>query len=256
VTPQEEMRRLSRRGFLWTGVALLGGYGGVKYLASRSDAGGTPWPFRRAMETNEGIWHDGLNDRLAPTYDRSRITALRQNGDEGLGDDFDPSTWKLSVEGIAGEDGAKEFTLEQIKAFPRVEMVTEMCCIEGWSIVVHWAGTRLRDFMEKYPPATQSGDPPDLHRSPQELVRYVAMETPDDGYYVGLDMQSALHPQTLLCYEMNGQPLTPEHGAPLRLAIPVKYGIKNIKRIGTIRYTDDRPKDYWAEQGYDWYAGL
>ena len=113
--------------------------------------------------------------------------------------------------------------------------------------------------MAKYPPATQSGNDPDVHKRPEDLVRYVAMETPDGGYYVGLDMASALHPQTLLCYEMNGKPLDEldeDHGAPLRLAIPVKYGIKNIKRIGTIRYTDDRPKDYWAEQGYDWYAGL
>jgi DMSO/TMAO reductase YedYZ molybdopterin-dependent catalytic subunit len=68
-------------------------------------------------------------------------------------------------------------------------------------------------------------------------------------------MASALHPQTLLCYEMGGQPLTPDHGAPLRLVIPVKYGIKNLKQIGTIRFTDHRPADYWAERGYDWYAG-
>jgi len=55
---------------------------------------------------------------------------------------------------------------------------------------------------------------------------------------------------------MNGEPLTIEHGAPLRLVIPVKYGIKSIKRIGVIRFTDERPKDFWAEQDYDWYAGL
>jgi DMSO/TMAO reductase YedYZ molybdopterin-dependent catalytic subunit len=54
---------------------------------------------------------------------------------------------------------------------------------------------------------------------------------------------------------MNGKPLTAEHGAPLRLAIPVKYGIKNIKNIGKIKFTDERPRDYWAERGYDWYAG-
>jgi DMSO/TMAO reductase YedYZ molybdopterin-dependent catalytic subunit len=74
-------------------------------------------------------------------------------------------------------------------------------------------------------------------------------------YYVGLDIESALHPQTLLCYEMNGLPLTLAHGAPLRLFTPVKYGIKSIKRIGTIRFTNQRPRDYWAERGYDWYAG-
>jgi DMSO/TMAO reductase YedYZ molybdopterin-dependent catalytic subunit len=83
----------------------------------------------------------------------------------------------------------------------------------------------------------------------------VSLETPGRGYYVGLDIESALHPQTLLAYEMNGAPLQPMHGAPLRLAIPVKYGIKNIKRIGTIRYTNVRPADFWAERGYDWYAG-
>ena len=63
-------------------------------------------------------------------------------------------------------------------------------------------------------------------------------------------------PQTLLCYEMNGEPLNLDPGAPLRLAIPVKYGIKNIKRIGTIKFTNERPADYWAEQGYDYYSGL
>ena len=68
-------------------------------------------------------------------------------------------------------------------------------------------------------------------------------------------MKSALHPQTLLAYEQNGKPLAEEHGAPLRLVIPVKYGIKNIKRIGKIEYTNERPADYWAEEGYDWFAG-
>jgi DMSO/TMAO reductase YedYZ molybdopterin-dependent catalytic subunit len=82
------------------------------------------------------------------------------------------------------------------------------------------------------------------------------MMTPDGEFYVGLDMDSLMQPQSLLCYEMNGQPLTPAHGAPLRLVIPVKYGYKNIKRIGTIRFTATRPADYWAEQGYDWYAGM
>jgi DMSO/TMAO reductase YedYZ molybdopterin-dependent catalytic subunit len=68
-------------------------------------------------------------------------------------------------------------------------------------------------------------------------------------------MPSILHPQTLLAYEMNGAPLRPEHGAPLRLASPTKYGIKQIKRIGRIEFTQDRPRDYWAESGYDWYSG-
>ena len=100
-------------------------------------------------------------------------------------------------------------------------------------MIVKWTGTRLADLMAKYPPATR--------------VQYVGMETPDRGYYVGLDMQSAMHPQTLLAYALNDEPLSMAHGAPLRLAIPVKYGIKNIKRVGVIRYTNVRPADFWAE---------
>jgi len=65
-----------------------------------------------------------------------------------------------------------------------------------------------------------------------------------------------LHPQTLLAYEVEGEPLDLEHGAPLRLAAPSKYGIKQLKRIGTLQFTNDQPTDYWGERGYDWYAQL
>ncbi len=146
-------------------------------------------------------------------------------------------------------------TLDDIKRLPRYEMTTELKCIEGWSTVVNWAGARLSDFMEQYQPATRDRSAPDVRNRPDALVRYVSLETPDAGYYVGLDMPSALHPQTLLCYEMNGQPLAAEHGAPLRLVTPLKYGIKHLKRIGKISFTDTRPADFWAEQGYDWYSG-
>jgi DMSO/TMAO reductase YedYZ molybdopterin-dependent catalytic subunit len=121
-------------------------------------------------------------------------------------------------------------------------MTTEFKCIEGWSVIVNWAGVRVSDLVKKY------GDQ-------SRLPRYVSMSTPDSGYFVGWDIESIMHPQTLLAYEMNGKPLASEHGAPLRLASPLKYGIKQIKRIGRIEFTNERPRDYWAEQGYDWYAG-
>lgn len=146
-------------------------------------------------------------------------------------------------------------TLDDIKGLPRVEMTTELKCIEGWSVIVHWAGTRFADFANAFQPATRTGSAPDVRKRPADLVRYASLTTPNGGYYVGLDMASALHPQSLLCYEMNGVPLTLEHGAPLRLYIPVKYGIKSIKRIGRIAFTDTRPADFWAERGYDWYSG-
>ena len=78
---------------------------------------------------------------------------------------------------------------------------------------------------------------------------YVGMKTPDGTYYVGLDMASAMHPQTLLAYEMNDKLLPLQNGAPLRLIIPVKYGIKNLKRIGSITFSNSRPHDYWGRTG-------
>lgn len=145
-------------------------------------------------------------------------------------------------------------TIDDIKSLPRTEMTTELKCIEGWSVIVNWTGVRFSDFLQRYMPKTSNGSESDFSR-PNEFMRYVSMITPDGGYYVGMDMPSMLHPQTLLAYEMNGAPLTMEYGAPLRLVTATKYGIKQIKRIGRITFTDERPADFWAERGYDWYAG-
>lgn len=104
-----------------------------------------------------------------------------------------------------------------------------------------FSGTRFTDFMEE-------------RRLPR--TGYVGLETPRREYYVSLDMESMLHPQTLLVDRMNGETLSSAHGAPLRLFTPVKYGFKCLKRIAAIRFADERPPDYWEERGYDWYAGL
>jgi Oxidoreductase molybdopterin binding domain len=138
-------------------------------------------------------------------------------------------------------------TMEDIRKLPHHELVTEFKCIEGWSEIASWGGARLADLVAAYPPARLANG---------RLPRYVYMETPDGDYYCGYDMAVALHPQSLLVYEMGGRPITRWHGAPLRLHSPLKYGYKQIKRIGLIAYTDMKPDDYWTKLGYDWYAGL
>src|SRR5437588_3817954 len=231
----KQVRRMSRRGFFVAGVSAIAAYGGWRWLNHASRIGQTPWPLRRTLETNEKLAEAYFSPkRLSPTFPPSALTNARINGGIGLSANNDPNTWRLNVAGNA-------LSLADIQAFPKREMITEFRCIEGWSYLAKWSGARLADVMAKFPP------PPD--------ARYVAMETAGREYYVGLDMQSAMHPQTLLAYELNDQPRTWQHGAPLRLAIPVKYGIKNIKRMAAIRYANDRPADFWAERGYDWYAG-
>jgi molybdopterin-dependent oxidoreductase-like protein protein len=137
-------------------------------------------------------------------------------------------------------------TMEDILQLPRHELVTQFKCIEGWSQIVHWAGVKMADFLEAFPP--------ELHNVKEP--KFVYMETPDGDYYTGYDIDVCRHPQTLLVTEMMGAPLTQYHGAPLRLHMPTKYGYKQIKRIGLIHYTNERPDDYWTKLGYDWYAGL
>jgi hypothetical protein len=90
----------------------------------------------------------------------------------------------------------------------------------------------------------------------QAAKQFTGLVTPDGGYYVGIDNKSMMHPQTLLCYELNDKPLPMNQGYPLRLIIPVKYGVKHIKRIGSIFFSNIRPPDYWHERGYDYYCGL
>jgi hypothetical protein len=138
-------------------------------------------------------------------------------------------------------------TLDDLKMLPHRELVTEFKCIEGWSEVVHWGGVRLLDLIDAYPPVKDAQG---------RLPKYVYMETPYGDYYCGYNMAACTHPQSLLAMEMSGAPLSQQHGAPLRLHMPIKYGYKQIKRVALIHYTDTKPDDYWTKLGYDWYAGL
>jgi hypothetical protein len=253
LTPEEQIKRFSRRSFVWAGIAVVAGYETFHWLNSTEPSEkeqalpatnytGLIPPLRAGLDFNEGLMEKLYSsNRLSPTFKDSDVTPERTNGDVGLDEDYDPSTWKLNLSLTPGSDG-QIITLDEIKKLPRQEFVTELKCIEGWSIFVKWAGARFIDFHEKHP------TPPG--------TTHVYMATPDEQYYVSIELPSMLHPQTLLCYEMNGQPLTLEHGAPLRLVIPHKYGVKNIKRLAIMRYASSRQKDYWAELGYDWYAGL
>jgi hypothetical protein len=147
-------------------------------------------------------------------------------------------------------------TIADVQNLPHVEMVTEFKCIEGWSEIVYWGGARLRDFLGAFPPQERSEAQVASTELAAGIPKYVGFNTPDGQYYVGIEREVAIHPQTLLAYELNGHALTPDHGAPLRLVTPLKYGIKQLKQIGRITYTSVRPHDYWHERGYDYYAGL
>jgi DMSO/TMAO reductase YedYZ molybdopterin-dependent catalytic subunit len=247
VLPDEEARQKlkskTRRSFLIGGAGAAAALGFYQWVTSAEDQDEVPWPQRRVLDANGKLAHAYLNDdHLMPTYSPAQIGGVKPNGNIGMEQPL-AGDWHLEVSGEGMREPAR-FTLADIKALPKAEMITRFCCIEGWSGIAHWGGVRFSDFTKQF---FQENAP---------VPPYVYMATADEGYYVGLDRKSALHPQTLLAYEQNGKPLEERRGAPLRLVIPVKYGIKNIKRIGLIKYMNDKPGDYWAEEGYDWFAGL
>ncbi len=148
--------------------------------------------------------------------------------------------WTLTVGGAVQKPG--EYKLDQIQALPRIRQNTRHVCVEGWDVVGRFGGARFSDFLRLIGADTSA--------------RYITVGCADD-YYESLDMATALHPQTLLCYEMYDRPLTREHGAPLRLSVPTKIGYKQAKYLTDLKVTNVLDKvGYWEDQGYSSFYGL
>ena len=215
-----------------------------KRIHQQPEEAGLVKPLRKVLDANETIFAGIFPaNNLSAGYKRSVVVPrARVNGADGLQEPLDTANWKLHVVKDSGD--TLSITLDEIKALPKTEVIFDFKCIEGWSQVTHWGGVKFSDFIKKY--------------GLQKLskMKYTGMQTPDGKYYVGIDMKSMMHPQTILCYEINGKPLPLNQGYPLRLIIPVKYGVKHLKRIGSVYFANERPKDFWYERGYDYYCGL
>ncbi|RAK02508.1 molybdopterin-dependent oxidoreductase-like protein [Larkinella arboricola] len=244
----QQIRRRMLKAFGWFGLASLVPYGVWKWIRSQPKEAGLPKVFRKVLNTNEQLANGYFsNAHLAPTFPKEMAAKnVRVNGKDGLRSALDKDVWRLQVERPGQQP--LSISLDELKALPKQEIIFQFKCIEGWSQIQHWGGVNFAEFVKKYQLGKKDGS--------EEWYSYVGMKTPDGGYYVGIDTPSALHPQTILAYEMNDEPLTDLHGAPLRLIIPVKYGVKNLKRIGSIWFSDERPRDFWAERGYDYHVGL
>jgi len=86
-------------------------------------------------------------------------------------------------------------------------------------------------------------------------AEYVDFKSFDSGYHESWDIESAMHPQTLVVYGHEGRLLEPGYGAPARLHSPIKLGYKSTKYLTQIVFLPYRTGGYWSDQGYDWYAG-
>ena len=180
--------------------------------------------------------------RLAPEYTDNEMTpeeGFRVNAKDLEDPDVDLPQWTLTVEGLVARPGI--LTLERVASLAKRVMNTRHCCVEGWSMIPKWGGTPLRNLLQIV--------------GADMNAKYVAVECVDN-YTTSFDMPSVLHPQTLLCYEAYGKPLSISHGAPVRIVMPTKLGYKSAKWVQKLIVTNDKPGGYWEDQGYDWFAGL
>ena len=188
--------------------------------------------------------------RTVRTYGRGDLTPLRNNYNGATPKpDYIPG-WNLRVSGLASGKTKTLAIGDLLGRFQRHEQITRLVCVEGWSAVAWWGGLRFADFLAAYPPA------PGAKWAAIESGVNLDGDGQSDPYYVSIDLPTARHPQALLATHKDGQPLPVEHGAPLRLLVPMKLGLKNVKAITAIEYSNEEPRDYWAERGYSKYDGL
>jgi len=206
-------------------------------------------PFQRSLLKAGLSFSDWSSARLfrsghlAPVFANSELTPFEKFpiNDYDVDDPgVDLAKWTLNAAGAVKKPG--DYSLAQIQSLPVVRQNTRHVCIEGWDVIGRFGGTRLSDFLSLIGADT--------------TAHFIYVECADD-YYESLDMATALHPQTLLCYEMYERPLTAEHGAPLRLQIPTKIGYKQAKYLTSLKVTNVLEKvGYWEDQGYSSFYGL
>ena len=233
---KRNFKKISRRELLkLTPIAVLGAFAIPKLQGPLLNAG-----LRFSDWASSKLFRPG---HLATTFSDSELTPfgkfpINDYDVDDPGVDFD--RWNLTVAGAVQKPG--NYRIAQIQALPRFRQNTRHVCVEGWDVIGRFGGARLSDFLKLI--------------GADLTARFVYVECADN-YYESLDMATALHPQTLLCYEMYEQPLTREHGAPLRLAIPTKIGYKQAKYLTDLKVTNMLERvGYWEDQGYSSFYGL
>ncbi len=256
------LRYLTRRDVLLFGAGAVAALAGGGFLLPQEtlsrlgvrrnkDSPGKEWFLNRALRIDDDVAEALYSEnRRVPTYTKSQITPLKNNYNGATPDPGYISGWNLILDGLASGLSISLDIRNLTTRFSVHEQITRLVCVEGWSAVAWWAGLRFDDLLRAYPPMSQA-----------KWARVESSVNLDDSgdpdpYFMSIDLATARHAQTLLATHFNGQPLTVDHGAPLRLLVPVKLGLKNVKAITKITYSAEEPRDYWAERGYSRYDGI
>jgi DMSO/TMAO reductase YedYZ molybdopterin-dependent catalytic subunit len=193
-------------------------------------------------------WNDGVQEaifrpnHLAPTFSASQVVKPpRFNAYYDIEDvhPVDGATWKLELGGKIKDK--RPWTAQQISLLPEQELIVRHICVEGWDYIGQWSGPNLKGFLQRI--------------GADLTAKYVVFKCADD-YTESVDMQTALHPQTILATKYANAPITDPFGYPLRLRTSTKLGYKNPKWIMAIEVTNEFTETFWSKQGFNWYAGI
>ena len=242
------MNRLSRRHLL-TAAGLLGAAGcdttapheGFLGTMERWNAGAQQLLFRRS--------------KLAPEEPEGALTPMADFPAYKLGEEAPevPAGWRLVVKGLVAKPLA--LSLKDLQRLPQTAVRVRHHCVEGWSGVAGWYGVRVSEL------ARLAGADPRARFVEFRSFEPTGDDEEEEGapvktYYSSWDRESVDHPQTILAYGMNGQPLTTDYGAPVRLYAGVKLGYKMVKWVNEVVFQPVRGGGYWEDKGYEWYGGV
>jgi DMSO/TMAO reductase YedYZ molybdopterin-dependent catalytic subunit len=253
------IRRAERRAAL----RRLASLAAVPLLAACDRLSNAPWfigALGTAERVNRGLHHVLAGRRslaqefteadISPSFPGSGTTDPRDPEYRRLAaGDF--AEWRLDVGGVVARPA--RFSLADLRALPSRTQITRHDCVDGWSAIGKWTGVPLAEILARVEPAARA--------------RFVAFRCADDRYgtgeryYESLDMDDALHPQTILAYELNDAPLPVANGAPLRLRVERQLGYKMPKYLMRIEVVADFAAvggkgGSYEDRGYAWYAGI
>src|SRR5262245_14253827 len=261
-------RRFIRAGAVGLGAGLMG-----------CDRGAQDRTDRSILELAEHITYRtqrlllGAN-QLAPEFSESDISPnFKANGTSDPPDKAYRALatnnfvdWRLRVDGLVANPLI--LSLPDLRALPARTQITRHDCVEGWSCIGKWMGSTLSEVLARADPRSQArfvvfycADTMEGGEAGETKTR-TTLDSQPIRYYESLDLIDALHPQTILAYEMNGAPLPVAHGAPLRLRVERQLGYKMAKYLMRIELVDSCASigggrgGYWEDRGYDWYAGI
>jgi DMSO/TMAO reductase YedYZ molybdopterin-dependent catalytic subunit len=256
------MRYRTRREVLAFGIGAAAVATGAGYLLPKDtlsrlgvrrdiSSPGKQWLLNNALQVDDDV-AEALysHNRMVPTYTKSQITPIKNNYNGTTPEPWYISGWKLTLDGLASGLSLSLDIQTLTNRFAVHDQITRFVCVEGWSAIAWWTGLRFDDLLRAYPPKSQA-----KWARVESSVNLDNSGNPEP-YFVSVDLATARHAQTLLATHHDGQPLTVEHGAPLRLLVPVKLGLKNVKAITRITYSAEEPKDYWTQYGYSSYDGI